>query len=64
MPFVAGGGLVIRGSTHAAVDANKLHHIFDFAKHGLDEVVSHFGSQEAAFRAIEAAAQHVVAERE
>ena len=51
VPFVAGAGLVVRGSAHAAIDANKLHHIFDAAKHGLDDVVTHFGSQEAAYRA-------------
>jgi hypothetical protein len=31
------------------VDANKLHHIFDYPRHGLDGLVTEFGSQESAF---------------
>jgi hypothetical protein len=42
-----------------SVDPNKLVHIFR-AKHKLDDVVKHYGSEEAAYRAIEAAADAVV----
>ena len=40
-----------------AVDANKLHHIFDKAGRNLDDVVKAAGSREAAFGAMEKAAQ-------
>jgi hypothetical protein len=34
------------------LDPNKLHHIFDYPRHGLDALVTQFGSQESAFQAI------------
>ncbi|MGH6852486.1 MAG: hypothetical protein ACREDJ_04660 [Methylocella sp.] len=37
------------------VDANKLHHIFDKPRHGLDGLVTEFGSQESAFQAVASA---------
>jgi hypothetical protein len=40
--------------------ANKIRHIFGPARHGLGEVVSHFGSEEAAFQALERATQQAV----
>lgn len=40
-----------------AVDPNKLHHIFERGGHGLDDVVKAAGSREAAFEAMEKAAQ-------
>jgi RHS repeat-associated protein len=58
IPCVTGAGLFIRAGRFAddALDANKLHHIFDRAEHGLDPLVQAFGgSQEAAFRAVEGA---------
>jgi hypothetical protein len=37
------------------MDANRLHHIFGEPKHDLDGLVGHYGSEEAAGRAIETA---------
>jgi hypothetical protein len=48
--------LAARGAARA-VDPNKLHHIFGDAAHGLDDVVKAAGSREAAFGAMEKAAQ-------
>jgi hypothetical protein len=42
------------------VDANSLHHIFDEPDHGLDRVVTEFGSQESAFEAIAEATRDAV----
>ncbi|MGO9672934.1 MAG: hypothetical protein ACLPSF_01970 [Methylocella sp.] len=42
------------------VDLNKLHHIFRKVRHDLDSFVSEFGSEERAFRAIEAATRQAV----
>jgi hypothetical protein len=41
-------------------DPNRLHHIFDNPRHGLDKFVNDFGSQEAAFNALQNATQKVV----
>ena len=40
-----------------AVNANKLHHIFGKAAHGLADLVSKIGSEEAAFKALQQAAE-------
>ena len=45
------------------VDANKLHHIFDNPDHPFGNFVSRYGSQEAAFRAIEDTARAAVKEQ-
>ncbi len=42
------------------VDANKLHHIFEKQGRDLESLISDFGSQEAAFEAIENATREVV----
>ncbi len=44
----------------AAADANKLHHIFDNPGHGLDAVVSAYGSQENAYAALQGATASAV----
>ena len=44
----------------SSVDPNKLHHIFDKAGHALQPLVERFGSQQSAFRAVEAALQKAV----
>ncbi len=46
----------------AKVDANKLHHIFRKEGRDLDSFASEFGSEERAFRAIEAATRQAVKE--
>lgn len=47
--------------THPEViDPNKLHHIFDDPEHYLQPIVDRLGSQEAAYRAIQQAAQGLV----
>jgi hypothetical protein len=45
---------------HNACDPNKLIHIFGNAAHGLEGIVGKFGSQPAAFSAIERATQAAV----
>jgi hypothetical protein len=45
----------------AAIDPNKLHHIFGKAGHNLGPLVQEIGSQEATVSAVEAAAQVAVA---
>jgi hypothetical protein len=42
------------------LDSNKLHHIFNDPDHGLDSLVTKFGSPEAAFDAIARAARDAV----
>lgn len=42
------------------VDANSLHHIFDDPDHGLDGLVTEFGSQESAFEAIAEATRDAI----
>jgi hypothetical protein len=42
------------------VDANKLHHIFDNPRHGLDGLVTECGSQESAFQAVARATREAV----
>jgi hypothetical protein len=42
------------------VDSNSIHHIFDDPRHGLDGLVSEFGSQESAFEAIAEATRDAV----
>jgi hypothetical protein len=42
------------------IDPNRLHHIFDNADHNLGGVVSQFGSQQAAYHAMELATQAAV----
>ena len=51
-PAAKGGG--------GAVDPNKLKHIFDQARHNLDDVVEAAGSREGAFSALQGAAQSAV----
>jgi RHS repeat-associated protein len=57
---------VANATTNAAsegsvtVDANKLHHIFDNVGHGLEGVVGQYGSQEAAYQAIQQATEAAV----
>jgi hypothetical protein len=46
------------------VDANKLHHVFDKAGRGLDDLEAAFGSQEGAFRAIESATREAIKEQQ
>ncbi len=46
------------------VDPNKLHHVFDKAGRGLDNLVTTFGSQEAAFREIETSVREAVKEQQ
>ncbi|MDQ6702806.1 MAG: hypothetical protein M3Z96_06715 [Pseudomonadota bacterium] len=46
------------------VDANKLHHIFEKQGRDLESLISDFGSQEAAFEAIENATREVVRTKE
>ncbi|MGH6836361.1 MAG: hypothetical protein ACREC9_12635 [Methylocella sp.] len=45
------------------VDANKLHHIFDNPEHPFGDFVSQYGSEEAAFRAIEDATRKALQEQ-
>lgn len=47
-------------SQEAAVDPNKLHHIFDKEEHALDDFVKSQGGQEQAFRAIQNAANQAL----
>ena len=42
------------------IDPNKISHIFDQAKHGLQPLVNQFGSKEAAFQAMQKATEAVV----
>jgi hypothetical protein len=44
----------------AAIDANKLNHIFGDAGHNLDPLVKEFGSQESAFNALQQATDAAV----
>jgi RHS repeat-associated protein len=53
-------GETAEGLGGAASDANKLNHIFGKAAHNLDGLVSEFGSQEAAYNALQKATQEVV----
>lgn len=46
---------------HNACNPNQLRHIFGAAKHLLDGLVSQFGSEEAAFNAVQAAANEELA---
>ena len=48
---IEGEGAELLGE--AAANANKLNHIFGKAAHGLDALVSEFGSQEAAYNAFD-----------
>ncbi len=51
-----------REAAKKAIDPNKLKHIFDKARHGLDSIVKQCGCKEEAFLQIEAAAQAKAAE--
>jgi hypothetical protein len=42
------------------IDSNKLHHIFNDPDHGLDALVTKFGSQESAFQAIAEATRDAI----
>lgn len=42
------------------MDPNKLHHIFDLARHKLDPLVREFGSQERAFEALQRSTQSAI----
>jgi hypothetical protein len=53
---MTGGGV----ATQIATDPNKLHHIFDKAGRGLDGLVAQYGSQPAAFNAIQRATETAV----
>lgn len=58
-----GGGLASEGlsiTSRAALDANKLNHIFGKAAHNLGPLVARFGSQAAAHAALERATQAAV----
>lgn len=44
----------------AALDTNKLHHIFGRAEHNLDGVVAYYGSRDKAFQAIKSATEAAV----
>ncbi|MGH6836098.1 MAG: hypothetical protein ACREC9_11220, partial [Methylocella sp.] len=44
----------------AKVDPNKLHHVFDKAGRGLDDLIADFGSQETAFESIRNAIQEAI----
>lgn len=56
-------GETAEGVGSAAADANKLNHIFGKAAHNLDGLVSEFGSQEAAYNALQKATQEVVSQK-
>jgi RHS repeat-associated protein len=45
------------------IDPNKLHHIFGKSEHGLDKLVAQFGSEAAAYRAVEKAVQRIAKDR-
>jgi len=51
------------GVERAAVDMNKLNHLFDQARHNLGPLVAQFGSREAAFEALQTATQAAVRSR-
>ena len=57
-PAVEGEGAAV--GEDAAALANKLHHIFDDPKHALDGLVQQFGSQKAAFDAVQLAANQAL----
>jgi len=57
VPFVTGAGFVVRAGARTAANANDLHHLFGLAKHNLGDVVTHFGSEQAAYDAIQQAIQ-------
>jgi hypothetical protein len=59
VPELPNAGGLFRGGTRAT-DANKLSHIFGKAEHGLEGVVKQFGSQAAAFEAMQQAAEAAV----
>ena len=63
MGFVAPEGEAGEIAEGTAVDANKLNHIFGDLKHGLESLVSRFGSQEAAYKGLQQATEAVVRER-
>ncbi|MCL1920731.1 MAG: RHS repeat-associated core domain-containing protein [Kiritimatiellaeota bacterium] len=50
----------VAAQTAQSVDPNKLHHIFDKAGRGLDAMVNQYGSQQAAFNAIQKATEVAV----
>ncbi len=56
----AEGNAISTASESGAVDANKLSHIFGNSQHDLAGIVSKFGSQQAAFEAIQQATQATV----
>jgi RHS repeat-associated protein len=64
--FVVGGMKILGASIiggrigQGAANANKLYHIFGKTEHNLGPVLKEFGSEEAAFNAIKAAAESVV----
>lgn len=62
---LAGGsvklGAGIFGIAKTAANANKLNHIFGQARHNLGPLAQKFGSQQAAFTAVESAIQAKVA---
>jgi hypothetical protein len=58
---IEGEGAELLGQ--AAADANKLNHIFGKAAHNLDALVSEFGSQEAAYNALQKATQQAVSQQ-
>jgi RHS repeat-associated protein len=43
-----------------AIDANRLHHIFDDAEHALEDLVTEFGSEEKAYNAVQDAANEAL----
>jgi hypothetical protein len=66
-PAGYGAGAAAFGSIAAAtraasggIDPNKLHHIFDKPLHNLDRLLQAFGSQQAAYNAVQRAAQDYI----
>ncbi len=55
--WLTAGAEVAGDAESAAVDANKLRHIFGNAGHNLSGLVEHFGSEESAFNAVQKATQ-------
>jgi len=58
--LVAKEATAAKAGAQAAVDANKLVHIFGNARHNLGPLVQKLGSQEATFSAVQNAAQAAV----
>lgn len=55
----AGGAATEALQAAEGIDPNKLNHIFNNAAHGLESLVEHFGSQQAAYNALQQAVQAV-----